>query len=208
MTGMKFRSMRLPFERLRFFLLACAFVLSLLLVGFGWCRCNGQETSGTKDIKVPYGLEWGDSVDKVREMLNAVKAREVTFAEKSPGRSVLESEGLGLGDPLLKKSLFSFKDGALVEVELQYNDAAWDSERAVDFFDRTRRRIDERYGPGTLLVNQIKVPPPEANAPKDMNYTLIIYRWNQPACSLELNFYSLSEKEKALQIVSLHYKTP
>jgi hypothetical protein len=167
-----------------------------------------QDNSGTRGIKVPYGLAWGDGVDKVRGMLGAVKAREVSFAEKAPGKFVLEAEGLALADPLLKKSLFVFRDGLLVEVELQYADPGWDAVRAVDFFDRTRRRVDDRYGAGTLLVNQVKVAPPDPGAPRDMDYTLIIYRWNQPACSLELSFYAIEEKERSLRIVSLHYKTP
>lgn len=196
-------------RRRRFLLPPGVAVLMLLLGATGLVSTDAaQENPGIRGIKVPYGLAWGDGVDKVREMLGAVKAREVSFAEKAPGKFVLEADGLAVGDQLLKKSIFVFRDGLLVEVELQYADPAWDGVRAVDFFDRTRRRIDERYGPGTLLVNQVKVPPPDPGAPKDVDYTLIIYRWNQSACALELNFYSIEEKERALRIVSLHYKTP
>jgi hypothetical protein len=109
---------------------------------------------------------------------------------------------------LLKKSLFTFRSGSLTEVELQYNDVSWDGSKTVDFFDRTRRRIDERYGPGTLIVNRVKECPPGENIPKDATYTLIIYRWAQPAIALELDYYSMEEKEQACRLVSLHYKTP
>jgi len=166
------------------------------------------QQGGPKEIKVPYALSWGDSVDKVREMIRAVKAREISYSEKSVGRSVLEADGLGLGDTLLKKSIFNFKDGSLVEVELQYGDSTWDSEKTVDFFDRTRRRIDERYGPGTLLANKIKEHPAGDNIPDGMNYTLIIYQWSQPTVTLELSYYSMEDPEKSLRLVSLHYKTP
>ena len=37
----------------------------------------------------------------------------------------------GVGDTLLKKSLFTFRDGGLVEVELQYDDPVWDADRCV-----------------------------------------------------------------------------
>ena len=161
-----------------------------------------------KEIKIPYSLSWGDSIDKVRGMINALKAREIACNEKSLGKVVLEAEGLSIGDSLLRKSLFSFKDGALIEVELQYDDPAWDAEKTVDFFDRTRRRIDERYGLGTLLVNRVKDHPQGEGLPKETTYTLIIYQWSQPTVSLELNYYSFEEKEKFLRIVSLHYKTP
>jgi hypothetical protein len=161
-----------------------------------------------KEIKIPYSLSWGDNIDKVREMINAVKAHEISRVEKPGGKVVMEAEGLNISDLLLKKSLFTFKDGSLVEVELQYDDPAWDAEKTVDFFDRTRRRIDERYGLGTLLVNRVKEHPESGGMPKETTYTLIIYQWCQPTVSLELNYYSFEELEKHLRIVSLHYKTP
>jgi hypothetical protein len=120
----------------------------------------------------------------------------------------MEAEGLGVGDTLLRKSLFTFKEGSLVEVELQYGDPSWDSEKTLDFFDRTRRRIDERYGSGTLLVNKVKERPTGDNIPRSVTYTLIIYQWIQPAVALELNFYSVEDEEKSYRLVSLHYKTP
>lgn len=179
--------------------LACALVLCLP------CRAERPSTQG---IKVPYALAWGDSVDKVREMLNAVKARETALSQKSPGKFVLEAEGLGVGDQLLKKSLFTFRDGSLVEVELQYGDPSWDGEKTLDFFDRTRRRIGERYGTGSLIVNRVRDRPAEEKVPQDVTYTLIIYQWTQPTASLELDYYGVEGVEQALRLVSLHYKAP
>ena len=180
--------------------LACA----LLLFAF---PCRAQQTS-SQGIKVPYALAWGDSIDKVREMLNAVKARETALSQKSPGKFVLEAEGLGVGDQLLKKSLFTFRDGSLVEVELQYGDPSWDGEKTLDFFDRTRRRIGERYGTGELIVNTVRERPSGEKVPQDVTYTLIIYQWTQPTASLELDYYGVEGVEQALRLVSLHYKAP
>lgn len=181
--------------------------LVLLVLGSLACPCQAQQPA-PKSIQIPYAMNWGDSIDKVREMINSVKAKETGFSEKSSGKSVLEAEGLGVGDPLLKKSLFTFKEGALVEIELEYGDPSWDSAKTLDFFDRTRRRIDERYGPGTLMVNKVKQHPDDSSVPKEMIYTLIIYQWNQPSVALNLNFYSVEDQEKSLRLVSLHYKTP
>lgn len=173
--------------------------------------CEAQQAAA-QVIKIPYALAWGDSADKVREMINAVKGREADFSQKAPGKFVLEAEGLGVGDQLLKKSLFTFREGSLVQVELQYGDPSWDAEKTLDFFDRTRRRIGERYGTGTLIVNKIKERPSGEKVPQDMNYTLIIYQWAQPTVALELNYYSVEggegESAKALRMVSLHYKMP
>jgi hypothetical protein len=169
--------------------------------------CQAQEHT-VREIKVPYALSWGDAVEKLHDLIHAVQGHEIGSSEKIPGRVIFEVEGLGVGDPLLKKSLFTFRSGSLTEVELQYNDVSWDGSKTVDFFDRTRRRIDERYGPGTLIVNRVKECPPGENIPKDATYTLIIYRWAQPAIALELDYYSMEEKEQACRLVSLHYKTP
>ena len=162
----------------------------------------------TIEIKVPYALCWGDSPEKIHGMISAVKASETACSEKAPGKIVIEAEGLGIADPLLKKSIFTFRDGALIEVELLYSEDSWDGDKAVDFFDRTRRRIDERYGAGMLLVNKVKETPADPAAPKDSAYTLIIYNWSQPIVALELSFYSMEEKERAFRLVSLRYKAP
>lgn len=181
-------------------------VLACALLFFAF-PCRAQQSS-SQGIKVPYALAWGDSIDKVREMLNAVKARETALSQKSPGKFVLEAEGLGVGDQLLKKSLFTFRDGSLVEVELQYGDPSWDGEKTLDFFDRTRRRIGERYGTGSLIVNKIREHPSGEKVPQDVTYTLIIYQWTQPTASLELDYYGVEGVEQALRLVSLHYKAP
>lgn len=193
-------SMHGPRRIVQGIVLACA----LSLFAF---PCRAQQTS-SQGIKVPYALAWGDSIDKVREMLNAVKARETALSQKSPGKFVLEAEGLGVGDQLLKKSLFTFRDGSLVEVELQYGDPSWDGEKTLDFFDRTRRRIGERYGTGELIVNTVREHASGEKVPKDVTYTLIIYQWVQPTASLELDYYGVEGVEQALRLVSLHYKAP
>ena len=171
--------------------------------------CHAQQT---QNIRIPYSLTWGDGVDKVREMLTAVKGRETACSQKAPGQLVLEADGLGVGDQLLKKSLFTVRDGSLVEVELQYADPSWTGERALDFFDRTRSNIDKRYGAGKLLVKKEKERPPVEKVPGGTTYTLLMYRWNQPAVALELSYYAAEEgegeKAKALRLVSLEYKTP
>ena len=184
---------------------ALAVVLLLLLA---CCAPAGAQQPTPQGIRVPYGMTWGDTPEKVRDMIRAVRGTETAFTTKSPGKDQLEAQGLAVGDSLLKKTLFTFRDGSLVEIELQYGDAGWDAEKTLDFFDRTRRRINERYGTGTLLVNKVKERPDGEKVPADMNYTLIVYQWNQPAAVLELDYYAVENGEKALRLVGLHYKAP
>ena len=167
-----------------------------------------EQPAPAQGIRVPYGMSWGDTPEKVREMIAGVKARELSFVNKGTGKEVLEAEGLALGEPLLRKSVFTFRDGSLVEIEMQYGDPAWDADKTLDFFDRTRRNINGRYGVGTLLVNRVKEHPAGEKVPEDMNYTLIVYEWSQPSVTLELDYYGVEERERALRMVSLHYKRP
>ena len=198
----------MAFRFLSFQRAATRSALLLLLMGAALLTpCHAQQT-GAIEIKVPYSLCWGDSPEKIQGMISAVKASETACSEKAPGKLVIEAEGLGIADPLLKKSIFTFRDGSLIEVELLYSEALWDGDKAVDFFDRTRRRIDERYGAGMLLVNKVKETPADPAAPTGSSYTLIIYNWSQPVVALELSFYSMEEKERAFRLVSLRYKTP
>lgn len=185
-------------------------IILTMIVLLSHDRAGAETPTGTpvQGIKIPYGMVWGDTPEKVREMIQAVKGKEISWTTKSPGKDVLEAEGLAIGDSLLRKSLFIFRGGQLVEVELQYGDASWDAEKTLDFFDRTRRRINERYGVGTLLVNRVKEHPEGEKVPEGMNYTLIVYSWSQPSVSLELDYYAVEEKEQSLRLVSLHYKTP
>ena len=181
-------------------------ILVLLMAVTADARLLGAPTA--QPIRVPYGMAWGDIPDKARQMIAAVKARELSCTDKGTGRQVMEIDGLGVGDPLLRKSLLTFRDGSLTEIEMQYGDASWDSERMTDFFDRTRRRINERYGIGSLIVNKVKEHPSDERIPDDITYTLIVYQWSQPSAVLELDYYAAEQEEKALRMVSLHYKQP
>ncbi len=188
-----------PLSFLRVFVLLCACV---------FLGTIPAEAAAFREIKVPYGLSWGDGVDKVRDMLRAFKGKETGISDKAPGRTVLEAEDLGIGQPLMKKTLFMFKEGSLVEIEQQFNDPGWDGEKAADYFGEIRRRVDERYGPGTKMVEKLKEKPADNNAPSDMTFTLIVYRWSQPTVALELNLTSVEGSTRAFRLVSLHYKTP
>jgi hypothetical protein len=182
-------------------ILACALCL-------GTCRVSAQSEPAVQGIRVPYGMSWGDTPEKVRDMIAGVKARELSFMNKGSGKEVMEAEGLALGEPLLRKTLFTFRDGSLVEIEMQYGNPSWDADKTLDFFDRTRRNINGRYGVGTLLVNRVKERPAGEKVPEDMNYTLIVYEWSQPAVTLELDYYGVEKSDQTLRMVSLHYKKP
>ena len=69
------------------------------------------------DIPPPFGFHWNDSMTKVEQVLLGAKAKIVS-KERKEKRDVWTVEGLV--QPGLKRTLFMFKEGFLVEVELQY----------------------------------------------------------------------------------------
>ncbi|HEV3408683.1 MAG TPA: hypothetical protein VG095_00180, partial [Chthoniobacterales bacterium] len=75
-----------------------------------------------EDIPPPFGFRWNDPAGKVEQVLTAAKARIVS-REKKEKREVWTVEGLV--QPGLKRTIFEFKEGFLVEVELQYEYDKW-----------------------------------------------------------------------------------
>src|ERR1700745_1910050 len=73
-------------------------------------------------IPTPFGFRWNDPAGKVEQVLVAAKAKIIN-RERKEKRDVWTVEGLV--QPGLKRTLFAFKEGFLVEVELQYEYDKW-----------------------------------------------------------------------------------
>jgi hypothetical protein len=101
-----------------------------------------------EDIPPPFGFRWNDSTGKVEQVLVAAKAKIVN-RDKKDKRDVWTVEGLV--HPGLKRTLFTFKSGALFGVELQYEypdrTIEWYNQRMADI----RRYFDAKFGTGTLV---------------------------------------------------------
>src|SRR5262249_47039092 len=70
----------------------------------------------TDELVPPFGFRWNDSVAHVEAVLHGAKAK-ITSREKKENRELWTVEGLI--HPGLKRTVFTFKDRALVAVELQ-----------------------------------------------------------------------------------------
>src|SRR3954454_21723380 len=79
-----------------------------------------------EDLNPPFGFRWNDSMARVEAVLKGAKAT-ILSREKKEGREVWTVEGLV--HPGLKRTLFTFKSGALFGVELQYEYPDWSIER-------------------------------------------------------------------------------
>src|SRR4029079_1181032 len=76
-----------------------------------------EHSRAAHELVPPFGFRWNDSMARVEAVLHGAKAKLVS-REKKENREVWTAEGLI--HPGLKRTLFTFKNRALVEVELQY----------------------------------------------------------------------------------------
>ena len=149
------------------------------------------------DIKPPFGLQWGESEERLAKLLAGAKATVVEKHEIE-GREAWTVEGLVQQN--LRRTVFYFKIGQLVEVELQYQSADWDTAKYDDFMSQVRRRIEQKYGAGQLIARSKR---PEG----EVTQTIVGYKWTQGKTALELIYYAAENADLIYRTVSLHYKT-
>ena len=158
--------------------------------------CFFRTAARADEIPPPFGLQWGTSDERLARLLKGAKAK-ITDKHMIQGREAWTVEGLV--QPGLKRTVFYFQAGSLVEVELQYQNAAWDEAKYEEFMAQVRRRIEQKYGLGQLIA-RTKTPM------GDVIQTVIGYKWNQNNTALELIYYSAEKASQSYRTVSVHYK--
>jgi hypothetical protein len=148
------------------------------------------------DIPPPFGFHWLDSMTKLEQVLLGAKARIVSKDRKEK-RDVWTVEGLV--QPGLKRTLFTFKDGALVEVELQYEYPDWSIERYNDRMGEIRRYFDAKFGTGKLISRSRE---PDS----DVIQTLVGYQWIVGGTMLELFYFSAQRDTMLFRSITVTYK--
>ena len=148
-----------------------------------------------QEIKAPFGMQWGESVERIKEVVGKAKARVVE--EKVVGeRDVIVVEGIVQEG--LKRTLFYFSDGGLGEVELQYDREGWDDARVASWVTTIKQQADRKYGPGRIFADD--------RGDKDgLKHTLRAWIWVQDFVSLRLVHYTAQQGEDRMRRVSLHY---
>src|ERR1700682_2660276 len=100
------------------------------------------------DIPPPFGFRWNDASPRVEQVLAGAKAKIVS-RERKEKKEIWTVEGLV--QPGLKRTLFTFKEGFLTSVELQYEYPDWSIERYNDQMARVRRYYEAKFGVGRLV---------------------------------------------------------
>ena len=166
-------------------------LLILILVFAGFSSARSEE-----EIRVPFNFQWGESAQRLEESLAKVQAR-VVERKTVQNRNVLVVEGIP--QKLLQRVIFYFDSDSLNEIELHYGDTSWDSVQYAQFFDQTRRNIDNRYGMGRVIARQ-------KTREGEILQTLIGYQWVQATTSLQLFLYTAEKGAESIRVLSLHYK--
>jgi hypothetical protein len=135
-----------------------------------------------EDIPPPFGFRWNDPAAKVEQVLVAAKAKIATREQKEK-REVWTVEGLV--QPGLKRTLFEFKEGFLVEVELHYEYDKWTIENYNARMGEIRRYFDGKFGTGKLVSRT-------RDTDSDVIQTLVGYQWIVGGTMLELFYFSRS----------------
>jgi hypothetical protein len=147
-------------------------------------------------LSPPFGFRWNDTMSRVEAVLKGAKVTIVS-REKKENREVWTVEGLV--HPGLKRTLFTFKGGALSGVELEYEYPDWTIERYNDRMGEIRRYFDAKYGTGKLVSRT-------RDTDSDVVQTLVGYQWTIGATMLELFYYSAQHDSLVFRTISVDYK--
>jgi hypothetical protein len=169
--------------------LACSIALGLFLTSI-------RGASSVEDIPPPFGFHWNDSMTKLEQVLVGAKAKIVS-RERKEKREVWTVEGLV--QPGLRRTLFSFRDGFLVEVELQYEYPDWTIERYNERMGEIRRYFDAKFGTGKLVSRS-------RDTESDVIQTLVGYQWIVGGTMLELFYFSAQRDKDLFRSITVSYK--
>jgi hypothetical protein len=148
------------------------------------------------ELVPPFGFRWTDSMARVEDVLHRTKAK-ITSREKKQNREVWTVEGLV--HPGLKRTVFTFKQRALVAIELQYEYPDWTIEHYNQRMGEIRKYFDEKYGTGKLVSRS-------RDNDTDVIQTLVGYQWMVGATMLELFYFSAQHDKLVYRTITVDYK--
>ena len=148
------------------------------------------------ELVPPFGFRWTDSMARVDSVLHGAKAK-IASREKKENREIWTVEGLV--HPGLKRTVFTFKQRALVAIELQYEYPEWSIERYNQRMGEIRKYFDEKYGTGKLVSRS-------RDNDTDVIQTLVGYQWMVGATMLELFYFSAQHDNLVYRTITVDYK--
>ncbi|MEO7723971.1 MAG: hypothetical protein ABIU29_04675 [Chthoniobacterales bacterium] len=153
-------------------------------------------SSFADEIPPPFGFRWADTTARVEKVLKGAKAKTVG-KEKNSGQDIWTVEGLI--HPGLKRTLFTFKNGGLTQIELQYEYPGWTLEHYNNRMGEIRRYFDGKYGTGRLISRS-------RDNDTDVIQTLVGYQWVVGKSALELFYFSAQKEPNVYRNITVTYK--
>lgn len=147
-------------------------------------------------LRAPFGFFWGDDIENVRKILVGA-ACEIEEAEPSGDRQAWIVTGLIR--PGMKQAVFYFKKNALVEIELQYQNAGWDPEQYEKLMERNQEFFTKALGDPNVIEQ-------EGEIDEGVHQTMTGFEWGEFDTQLLLLNYRVQKEEEAFQSVSVHYR--
>jgi hypothetical protein len=148
------------------------------------------------DIPPPFGFRWNDSTPRVEQVLTSAKAKVIS-RERKEKKEIWIVEGLV--QPGLKRTLFTFKEGFLSGIELQYEYPDWTIERYNQRMGEIRRYFDAKFGVGRLVSRT-------RDNDTDVIQTLVGYQWIVGPTMLELFYFSAQRDPNIFRTITITYK--
>jgi hypothetical protein len=149
-----------------------------------------------EQIPPPFGFRWNDSTSRVEKVLKGAGAK-IANREHKAEEEIWTVEGLI--HPGLKRTLFTFRNGALRQVELQYEYPDWTLEHYNGRMGEVRRYFDAKYGTGRLISRS-------RDNDTDVIQTLVGYQWVVGKTALELFYYSAEKDPNVYRNITVTYK--
>jgi hypothetical protein len=180
--------------------------LNFLLAGLiGVFFLSAPAIGAADELVPPFGFRWNDSMARVEAVLHGARAK-ITSRDKKENRELWTVEGLI--HPGLKRTVFTFRERALVAVELQYEYPEWSIERYNQRMGEIRKYFDEKYGTGKLVSRS-------RDHDTDIIQTLVGYQWMVGTTMLELFYFSAEQgrlpangdRYPPVRVISVDYKT-
>ena len=171
-------------------------ICRILSIGIVCLFLSSASAYSVDELVPPFGFRWNDSMAHVEAVLHGAKAK-ITSREKKENRDVWTVEGLI--HPGLKRTLFTFKQRALVAVELQYEYPDWSIERYNQRMGEIRKYFDEKYGTGKLVSRS-------RDTDTEVIQTLVGYQWMVGATMLELFYFSAQHGALLYRTITVDYK--
>ena len=169
---------------MRFFFAALLFLMSILAA-----RADDE-------ISPPLGFRWNDASPRVEQVLAGAKAKIVS-RERKEKKEIWTVEGLV--QPGLKRTLFTFGEGFLTSVELQYEYPDWSIEHYNSRMGEIRRYFDAKFGVGRLVSRT-------RDTDTDVIQTLVGYQWIAGPTMLELFYFSAQRDPNIYRTITVTYK--